>query len=511
MRIPGWLFLLGVVTLFGVTALCAVLSFVTTQRLVVDLGSRGVQISDPIALARVAVNPSANRGTQVCDINCQFNTVPTATQTATPLPTATFLPGVTPTVTVPGPTATVDPLAGIQPVTDPRRFNLLLLGIDQRTGDTERFFRTDTMMVISIDPVRKTAGILSIPRDLWVTIPGSQPNRINTANQWGDSIGYPGGGGPALAAETVRVNLGIEVDSYLLINFDVFYAIADAVAPNGVEICVRDTIDDPYYPDAGYGFIHVHFDPGCQRLNSEQLLQYARTRHGSGDDFGRARRQQEVIRAVQSEVLSAGGVSNFVGRIPELWTELSGSFKTDLSLEEILSLAVLAGEIDQDNMRFGVIDNMVVQNATTSSGDQVLLPNLAAIRTLVNDTFNPPTSSDTGTTELSLADLRTRAEAENASIVIYNNTEISGLAGQTEEWFISKGVSITAVGNMTPPTGGDTTIRLYQNKPWTARYLAALLGLPEDRIISSPGDGLTSEAIMVVAGADIQALLTAGE
>src|SRR5690606_37295631 len=212
--------------------------------------------------------------------------------------------------------------------------------------------------------------------------------RINTANALGDANAYPGGG-PALAAETVEANLGIDIDKYVLINFDVFTAVVDLIAPDGVEICIRETIDDPYYPDAGYGFIHVHFDPGCQRLDAERLLQYARTRKTQGGDFDRARRQHEVIRALIDEVLNAGGIANFVGQIGALWQELSGSFRTNMTLEEVLSLASLAQQIDTDRMIFRQIDNMHVQFATTSSGDQVLVPNYSAIRSVIQETFSP--------------------------------------------------------------------------------------------------------------------------
>ncbi len=106
--------------------------------------------------------------------------------------------------------------------------------------------------------------------------------------------------------------LGIPIDKYVLINFDVFTTVINLIAPNGVEVCPTQTIDDPNYPDAGYGFIHVHFDAGCQRLDAVHLLQYARTRHTQNSDFDRALRQQEVIKAVRNEVVSAGGIVNFI-------------------------------------------------------------------------------------------------------------------------------------------------------------------------------------------------------
>ncbi len=518
MRVPGWLFMLGVVGLVGATLLCSVVSFTAAQRFVIDLGNSGVNITDPIGAARAALDPNAldragqNQNVEFPTFVAQLPTITVgapAVVTSTPLGASgnaaqpTSAATQAPAQSLAGPTATTDPLAGYE-WPDPRRFNVLLLGIDQRsgTGDDEKFFRTDTMMVVSIDPVRKTAGVLSIPRDLWVAIPGFKEGRINTANALGDSSQYPGGG-PGLAAETIRQDLGLDIDAYIRINFTVFEKVVGIIAPNGAEVCPQEVIDDPHYPDAGYGMIHVHFDAGCQRLDAAHLLQYARTRITQGGDFDRSRRQQEVLRSLQKEVLSAGGIANFLTQIPSLWNELAGSYTTNLTLDQIISLANLGEGIKQENIHFGVIDNHQVKFATTSSGDQVLLPDYYSIRLLIQDTFNPPPAN------LSLADLKTRADAEKANIVVFNNTDTQGLAASTKEWLISRGIAVTALGNIPNPSGAPTTIRNYNGKPWTARYLAALLGLPADRIETGGSDQLTSADVMVAIGPDIQSLLSA--
>ena len=120
-----------------------------------------------------------------------------------------------------------------------------------------------------------------------------------------------------------------------------FTTAVNLLAPNGVEICVSEVIDDPDYPDAGYGIIQVHFDPGCQALDAERLLQYARTRATDGADFDRARRQQEVLAAMKQEIASIEGIGNLVAQAPALWDELSGSFRTSMTLEEIIGLGTL--------------------------------------------------------------------------------------------------------------------------------------------------------------------------
>jgi hypothetical protein len=130
----------------------------------------------------------------------------------------------------------------------------------------------------------------------------------------------------------------------------------------------------------------------------------------------------------------------------------------------------------------------------------VLTLNYSAMGPLLAQVFNPPEN-------VSQADLRQRAEAENASIVVFNNTDISGLAGQTRDWLASRQVPVTELGNVPSPNSAPTTVRYYTDKTWTARYLIQLLGLPADRM--EPGtDGLTTADVMVVVGPDIQPLLS---
>ena len=241
-------------------------------------------------------------------------------------------------------------------------------------------------MIISIDPVQRSAIMLSIPRDLWVNIPGFQPGRINTANSTGDAFEYPGGG-PALAAATIQANLGIRIDYTVRINFDLFLTAVEAIAP--VEICVTQTIYDEAYPDGSYGIITVHFDPGCQDLNAEQLLQYARTRHTDGGDFDRAARQQQVVRALRDRILSLGGVQALLGQATQLWEAARQDVQTTLSFDQIISLALLVQDIPEENITQAVLDANYVYLETTTTGDQVLRLRGDAVRNLLQNLFSP--------------------------------------------------------------------------------------------------------------------------
>lgn len=383
----------------------------------------------------------------------------------------------------------------------PRKITVLLLGIDQRSAvesADDEYFRTDTMIVLQIDPVRRTAGMLSVPRDLYVDIPGFRTGRINTANYLGDANGYPGGG-PALAMTTIRDTLGLEVNHYVLVNFDVFTTVVDTIAPNGVEICVQETIHDEKYPDEGYGTIVVHFDPGCQRLNSERLLQYARTRATQGSDFDRARRQQQVITAVQREVVSAGGFANLLLQAPTLWSQLAGNLRTDMTFEQAIDIALIATTVNRDNMQTSVIDSNYVKFETDESGAQILIPVPSAISVLIQDTFNVQG-------DLTVEDLKNRAAVENATIAVLNNTTTQGLATTSADWLRARGVSVTTVGNAITPTETNTVIRDYTGNPWTARYLAAVMGLSPEQILVG-GDAQSSTDVAVLIGADISQIL----
>ncbi|MBN2471303.1 MAG: LCP family protein [Anaerolineae bacterium] len=478
MRISTPLLLLGVIGMLALALVAAVLVYGGARALTIQAGDiAALPAFDPLGLR---ANP-------------------------TPIGVVS-LSGVTPTPLAAAPTEesgaaaednveTVSSAAGdYQMWSDPGRVTVLLLGIDQRRGE-EGPFRTDTLIVLSMDPVRKTAAMLSIPRDLWVSIPGFEPNRINVANSIGDSYDFPGGG-PGLAALTVERNLGLRIDHTVRVNFDLFLTVVDAVAP--VEICVSEIIHDEAYPDGSYGVMTVHFDPGCQDMNAEQLLQYARTRHTQDGDFGRARRQQQVITALRDRVLSLGGVQALVGQAPALWEAVRQDVETTLSLEEIISLALLAQEIPEDSITQAVLDANYVYFETTLTGDQVLRLRGDAMRNLVSDLFNP--------VQMDQETLRQMAASESVTLSVVNGTTVQGLASVARDWLQDQGFSVAEVGNATSSGYRQSVIKDYTSNPYTARLLASLLGLSITQV--QPGsDNATVQDIQIVVGEDLLPLL----
>jgi LCP family protein required for cell wall assembly len=361
-----------------------------------------------IVIVIAAVGASAFAYTFVRDRAAELDTVielpnppqlvrpaPNASEAGTPTPTETPAAGTSPTTTAnAGETGPTPPAAesgtpastAVPSWNDPRRVSVLLLGIDQRAGETGTF-PTDTIILLSLDPVGQTAAILSIPRDLWVEYPGvGRSGRINGANIVGDEINYPGGGGPAFAVKTVEKVLGVPIQYYVLINFDVFYKLIDAIGP--IEVCPPEPIDDNQYPDGSYGYITIHFDAGCQALGSERLLQYARTRH-SDSDIGRSSRQQEVILGVRSKILTAGGVMALLPQAPALWNSVQANVRTNLSFDQMVSLANTAQGIPTENIRQGQISFEDVEIGTSAQGDQILVPIGTDIRLKIEDLFRP--------------------------------------------------------------------------------------------------------------------------
>jgi LCP family protein required for cell wall assembly len=266
------------------------------------------------------------------------------------------------------------------------RVNVLLLGLDKRPQESCPC-RTDTMIVVTLDPRTLTAGVLSIPRDLWVEIPGYGEERINVAHIYGDQYGYPGGG-PGLAMRTVEYNLGIPIHYYVRINFDGFRKVVDALG--GIDINVEKELVDERYPDENYGFITVRIPAGLQHMDGETALRYARIRH-VGTDIGRTRRQQQVLLAIREKALSL----NLLPKLPELLQAFGDTVDTNLQPQEILSLAQIAVKVSKDDISFSVIDEtMTVPVIMPKTGAYVLFPDRERIRQLIDQIFPSSGSGD---------------------------------------------------------------------------------------------------------------------
>ncbi len=255
--------------------------------------------------------------------------------------------------------------------------NILILGIDRRPGEGNAV-RTDTILMLHADPGSRRLVLLSIPRDLWVTIPGIGEERINAAHVYGE-LAAPGSG-PARVAETISHNFGVPVNRNLRLDFDAFREVIDAAG--GIELDVPTAIIDDAYPTNDYGTVWIEIPAGLQKMDGETALQYARTRHGSSD-FDRAARQQQIFVALAKKLASPRGWLS----IPRVYQAFQNAVETDLTFLDLAMLALAwqrAGGHEIDRL---LIDRELTTPFRTAQGAAVLLPRWDLIHPLVRTRF----------------------------------------------------------------------------------------------------------------------------
>ncbi len=269
----------------------------------------------------------------------------------------------------------------ITPWDGEERFTVLVMGMDRRPSELGQSFRTDTMILVSLDPATKHVGMLSIPRDLFVDIPGYDPNRINTAYSYGELEGP--GGGPRLAMQTVQYNLGIPINEYMVIDFNAFIGLIDEIG--GIDVYVESPIYDPEYPDMNYGYDPFSITAGWHHLDGITALKYARSRHTS-DDIDRQRRQQDVIYAIRERVINLNMIPELAIKAPTLWSQFDEGVDTGLSLDQMLQLAWYLKDVPAESFTRGVLDWEYVVS-WDYNGQAVLVPNREKIGGLMVRVF----------------------------------------------------------------------------------------------------------------------------
>lgn len=257
--------------------------------------------------------------------------------------------------------------------------SILLLGVDQR-ADESGPTRSDSMILLGSQPDGQSAALLSIPRDLWVDIPGVGEQRINTALFYGYDPA-DASAGPRLAARTVQQELGRPVDRTLLLDFATFVRAVDALG--GIEIDVPAPIVDTEYPTPDYGVTTIRFDPGVQTMDGERALVYVRTRHSDGD-FSRSMRQLQVLQALAGKAIQP----ETWPRLPELYRVLRAGVVTDLTPSDGPALLQLASALASGEVKAATLEQATTP-WTTPGGAWVLLPHRAAVEQIVTELFGP--------------------------------------------------------------------------------------------------------------------------
>lgn len=401
------------------------------------------------------------------------------------------------------------------PKADENRINVLLLGIDRR-GKAGWGYRTDTIIIVTVDPVNKTAGMLSIPRDLHLEIPGVKEDRINAANVYGYTNKYPGGG-PALLKRTIEKNFGIPIDYYIMADFQGFETIIDTLG--GIDVNVPRQIHDTKYPDPKPGDPHgmktVHFDPGPKHLNGQRALEYARSRM-STSDFDRAQRQQQILLAIREKALNL----NLIPKLPSLFTTMSSMVKTDMTLEEMVELARLAPQIDLSDIDSRVIKKPLVYGYKREDGAAVQLPKWELIHRVVAEMFaaplvtatptptpaptqpaQPTQPTPTPTLDLAQIEERQKLADEGARIAVQNGTSEPNFAARVAAVLMEQGYQVVEFGDADRLDYSNTVVVDYTGKTYTLERLVEMFQVTPENVRHSPN--LRSQVdIRIIVGQD---------
>jgi LCP family protein required for cell wall assembly len=259
-------------------------------------------------------------------------------------------------------------------------FTVLLLGSDDDTKFQADALLTQSMILVRVDPATKHVTMLSIPRDLWVTLSGGGSSKIMAAYSYG---------GPQAAIATVQRDFGVHVDDYVWIGLKGLIKLIDSMG--GVDVLTSNPVLDDFYPadvesTNPYSYKRVAVLPGPQHLDGLHALEYVRSRHGDiQEDFGRSQRQQQVLLALRQKAKNVSPTD-----LPTLVQTFSGEFKTSINLTDlgrIRALLSLANQLGDPNQ----IDQITLAGGYTSNGQiggqDVLIPNWPSILALVHKHF----------------------------------------------------------------------------------------------------------------------------
>jgi polyisoprenyl-teichoic acid--peptidoglycan teichoic acid transferase len=348
------------------------------------------------------------------------------------------------------------------------RINLALYGVDSREdGETAR---SDTIILVTIDPETDDVGMMSIPRDLQVEIPGIGREKINAAYAQG---------GRALTRAVIEYHFEIKIHYYAEVDFTGFINIVDTVG--GV------VVDNPaVLKDDNYEWTRVYFPTGPQHMDGETALQYVRTRYDD-NDFARGQRQQQVLRALRQQ----GVRLNLITQVRSLLRDVEENFRTDLSMRQSLALARMANDINNEDIQsYSIIE--------CTSEDYVpdqyyfLVPDWDCIHDIMDEVFPEPEVDDEDT-----------AINHNAEILVENGTFVTGLAARSRDALTQSGyANVDARQSDDAGNVPNTTILGYGVSEETVRDVADQLGFDHDVIELDDGDPPEGYEIIVILGDD---------
>ena len=366
------------------------------------------------------------------------------------------------------------------------RINILLLGIGDE-GHAGQYL-SDTIMVVSYDVKTKQVAMISIPRDLYVNI-GKECGaaKINYAHACGE-IKKLTGGGPAVSKKVVSEVLDIPINYYARVDFTGLKDIVDAVG--GVDINVTEDLYDPFYPSDDGLNGNLYIKKGKQHMSGTTALRYARSRETT-TDFDRARRQQQILVAIKTKVMSVETLLN-PAKISEISTALGAHLKTDFSIDEIPRAIDIFKKVDTNKVKNKVFDNskegLLIDDSSTAAG-YILLPRLGEF----------------DYTDLQIVALNifsdSSIQAENADISVQNGTTTAGLATKAADVLKKARYNVVDISTADTSQYLKTKIIDYSGGGKKAT-LAGLEKLYNVKSTTGSGDSLSGASIVVIVGQD---------
>jgi len=378
------------------------------------------------------------------------------------------------------------------------RINILVMGVDRRPHHNPEWDgppRTDSIMIVSLDPQTKSGSVVAIPRDLYLEVPdpkggtGIWDTRVNTAYHYGALYKYPGGGA-ALARATVEHNFKIPIDYHAVIDWTAFADIIDAL--NGIEIIVPETLRgvEAYGVRDGNSF-PITIAAGRQRMDSITALAYSRFRDDADGDFGRVRRQQQVMQAALEKGLALG----WLGRTPSLYARFRGAVESDIGLARLPGLTALVKLVGPERLVMSSVAGRNGENVTrriTPQGEDVLVPVWESMGRALAEAIPDE-----------------RLESEHATVKLVNAAGWRDFATLTARALAGYGVPpayLQPTDNERVDRRIKTTLTVYGDKDYSAQRIAMLLGVPGAQIQHK--DELLREAgeadIVVMLGQDVR-------
>lgn len=317
------------------------------------------------------------------------------------------------------------------------RINILLLGraIPGYPGSD----LTDTIILASLNPTTYTCSLLSIPRDLYVRVPGTKTStKINAIYVYGlKSGGHEKG--IDLLKQTVADVTGQKVDYYAMVNFAAFEQMVDLVS--GVDVSVEENIYDDRYPGPNYSYQTFKIEKGQHHLDGATALKYVRVRHNAGGDFGRARRQQQVLEALKNKFFAEKNLRQSLDFFNESLKVVEKNVKTDISFSDYFPFIFILKDLNSDNIVNKVLDNSsegLLENYNPVIGRVVaytLRPragNYFEIRKLAANIFNLDR----------IKKLEETRKKESSSVVVYAKPSLAGQVGKINNILRNEGYQV---------------------------------------------------------------------